>query len=140
MAAVAVEEQLGSLRDLIAVLEREHRAFASDVAGLEAEARVGRGADALRGLFIPLRDTLTNHMLTEEFEIYPALMQAGRFDSSISYVMQQHHDVSSCLGKMELSLRLSNFHEFGAALDELSEVLHEHQTAEEEKVFPQVPC
>ena len=75
-------------------------------------------------------------MLVEEFENYPELTRKGLFDQSVSSIMQQHHDVSSSLGKMELSLRLGDFSEFNAALRELAEVLPRHQTAEEEKVFP----
>ena len=117
-------------------MEEEHRSFASDILGLEKESLADCGADMLRKLFVPLQDSLTEHMLVEEFEVYPELMRKNLFDSSISSIMQQHHDLSSSLGKMELSLRLRNLPEFKAALERLAEVLHMHQPAEEERVFP----
>jgi len=52
--------------------------------------------------------------------------------------MQQHHDLTASLGRMELALRLKNHEEFKSALDELNRVLKIHQPAEEEKVFPLV--
>ena len=77
-------------------------------------------------------------MLTEEFEVLPELMRKNLFDSTVSSIMQQHHDVTACLGKMGLSLRLWNLMEFKNALEELAAVLRSHHPAEEEKVFPLV--
>lgn len=124
------------LRSLVERLEAEHRKFASDIAELAQESRAGQETDLVRELFVPLQDSLTEHMLLEEFEVYPELMRKNLFDQSISSIMQQHHDVTSSLGKMELSLRLKNVAEFKVALDGLAEVLRRHQPAEEEKVFP----
>ncbi len=136
MSTVAVSERLWQLRALVKRLEREHRKFASDIGGLQEESRVDRDMEALRRRFVELQDSLTEHMLTEEFEVYPELMRKNLFDQSISAIMQQHHDLTASLGKMELSLRLKNLAEFGASLDELAGILRSHQPAEEEKVFP----
>ena len=136
MSTLAVTEHLQELCTLVKRLEEEHRKFASDIAGLEKKSQTDQETSMIRALFVPLQDTLTEHMLVEEIEIYPELMRKGLFDQSVSSIKQQHLDVSSSLGKMELSLRLGNFSKFNAALRELAEVLHRHQTAEEEKVFP----
>ena len=135
MSVVAPIEHLQELRTLVSRLEKEHRKFASDIDGLEEKVQADE-VDAVRELFVPLQDSLTDHMLVEEFEVYPELMRKNLFDAWISSIMQQHHDVTSSLGKMELSLRLGNFAEFQAALEELAGVLRKHQPAEEEKVFP----
>ena len=135
MSVVTPIEHLQELRALVSRLEKEHRKFASDIDGLEEKTQEDE-ADTVRKLFILLQDILTDHMLVEEFEVYPELMRKNLFDASISSIMQQHHDVTSSLGKMELSLRLGNFTEFQAALEELAGVLRKHQPAEEEKVFP----
>jgi hemerythrin superfamily protein len=135
LSVVEPIEHLQELRALVSQLEREHKKFASDIDGLEAKVQADE-ADLVKELFIRLQDSLTDHMLVEEFEVYPELMRKNLFDAAISSIMQQHHDVTSSLGKMELSLRLGNFIEFQAALEELAAVLREHQPAEEEKVFP----
>ena len=136
MSTIAVTERLQQLRALVKRLEEEHRKFASDIEGLDKESQRDQGVEVIRQLFVPLQDTLTEHMLVEEFEVYPELMRKNLFDSSISSIMQQHHDVSASLGKMELSLRLKNLSEFKAALEELAEVLNGHQASEQERVFP----
>ena len=133
MSTIAATERPEEIRDLVGRLEEEHRKFGSDLVGLERGQMV---ADALKKLFVPLQDALIGHMLTEEFEVYPELMRRDIFDQSVSSIMQQHHEVTSFLGKMELSLRLENFSEFEAALEGLSRVLQKHQPAEENRVFP----
>ncbi|MDG7026331.1 MAG: hemerythrin domain-containing protein [Nitrososphaerota archaeon] len=135
MSAVAPIGHLQEIRMLVGRLEKEHRAFASDIGGLEEKVQADE-VGMVRKLFVQLQDSLTDHMLVEEFEVYPELMRKNLFDASISSIMQQHHDVTSSLGKMELSLRLGNFIEFQAVLEELARVLRKHQPAEEEKVFP----
>lgn len=87
-------------------------------------------------LFVKLQSDLTAHMITEEFDIYPVLMERGLFDETVSTIMQQHHELSADLLVMELSLRAGGMREFGFALDNPSHVLGLHQPAEEEKVFP----
>ena len=129
---VEVRTEVSSLRALVDKLVREHREFPSQVEGL----RSPHALKDLGGLFVRLQDDLTEHMLTEEFEVYPELMKKNRFDETTSMIMQQHHDLTASLGKMELALRIGNLPEFIAALDELDRVLRVHQPAEEEKVFP----
>ena len=136
MSEIAVTERVQELRALVARLEEEHRTFASEIGSLQGEVRSSGETEGLRAPFVSLQDALTGHMLLEEFEVYPELARKGLFDSSISTIMQQHHDVSSCLGKMELSLRLRSIAEFKAALEELAAVLRLHQPAEEEEIFP----
>ena len=135
MSAVTPIEHLQELRALVSRLKKEHWELASDIDGLEGKIQADE-VDIVRKLFIPLQDSLTDHMLVEEFEVYPELMRKNLFDASISSIMQQHHGVTSSLGKMELSLRLGNFVQFQSALGELAGVLRKHQPAEEEKVFP----
>ncbi len=129
-------EQVQGLLEQIKRLLAEHRSYASELERLRGEARTGVATISLRDHFTALQDSLTEHMLTEEFEIYPEVMKRDLFDSSISSIMQQHHDVTSCLGKMELSLRLGRAEEFLSAMEELVGVLCSHQPAEEEHVFP----
>ncbi len=95
-----------------------------------------QGLVSLREHFVKLQDTLTEHMLTEEFEVYPELMKRGLFTEETSAIMQQHHDLTAQLGQMELALRIGNLYEFKSILDTLERVLKDHQPAEEEKVFP----
>ena len=136
MSVVSVSERLQELRALVKRLVEEHRRFASDIDELRRSALSQEEICGLQVLFTLLQDGLTEHILVEEFEVYPEIMRRNLFDMSISTIMQQHHDVVSSLGKMELSLRLKNLAEFNAALDELARVLRLHQPAEEEKVFP----
>lgn len=133
MSTVAVSEHLQELRALVTKLELEHKQFASDIETMQANLEE---VESIRRSFVPLQDSLTEHMLEEEFEVYPELMRKNLFDLSTSAIMQQHHDVTASLGKMELSLRLVNMEEFKAALDQLTAVLRSHQPAEETKVFP----
>lgn len=135
MSTVAVSERLQELRTLVERLVKEHREYASGIEGLDAGVQREETAEKLREPFTFLQDSLTEHMLTEEFEVYPELMRRNLFDSTVSSIMQQHHDVTACLGKMELSLRLGNITEFKNALEELAMVLRSHHPAEEEKVF-----
>jgi iron-sulfur cluster repair protein YtfE (RIC family) len=137
MNTVAVPEHLQELRALVERLIGEHRKYASDMEVLNSEVQEGT-VEMLREPFTSLQDSLTEHMLVEEFEVYPELMRKNLFDSSVSSIMQQHHDVTSCLGKMELSLRLGNLAEFRSALEGLAVVLRSHHPAEEERVFPLV--
>lgn len=138
MSAVAVSEPVQELRALVKRLMDQHRQYASEIEGLNAEVQAEEAVEKLREPFTSLQDSLTEHMLTEEFEVYPELMRKNLFDSTVSSIMQQHHDVTACLGKMELSLRLRNLTEFKNALEELAVVLRSHHPAEEEKVFPLV--
>jgi len=131
---VAVD--INSIRELIDRLIQEHRACPSQVKALNDALESPENLKSLNDHFVKLQDSLTEHMLAEEFEVYPELMKRGLFDEGTSMVMQQHHDLTASLGKMELALRIRNLIEFGAALDELDEVLRVHQPAEEEKVFP----
>ncbi|MGH9917536.1 MAG: hemerythrin domain-containing protein [Nitrososphaerales archaeon] len=85
-----------------------------------------------------LQSDLTAHMVTEEFDFYPVLMERGLFDERVSTIMQQHHELSADLNRMEASLRAGEMREFKSALDALKSVLGVHHPAEEEKVFPLV--
>ena len=138
MSAIAASEQLQELRKLVERLAEQHREYASELDGLNAKVQADEAVEELKGPYTSLQDSLTEHMLTEEFEVYPELMRKNLFDSTVSSIMQQHHDVTACLGKMELSLRLRNLTEFNNALEELAAVLCSHHPAEEEKVFPLV--
>jgi hemerythrin superfamily protein len=131
-SAVAVRAEMNSLRELIDKLVQEHRAYPAQVDGLARSQDFGE----LGERFVRLQDSLTEHMLSEEFEVYPELMKRGLFDETTSTIMQQHHDLTASLGKMELALRIRNLGEFRAALGELDRILRVHQPAEEEKVFP----
>ena len=64
---LAVTEHLQQLCALVERLEKEHREFASDIAALEKESQTDEVVSTIRGLFVPLQDTLTEHMLVEEF-------------------------------------------------------------------------
>jgi hemerythrin superfamily protein len=132
---VAVE--VSSIRELIDRLIQEHRAYPSQVKALNDALATPENLERLSDHFVKLQDSLTEHMLNEEFEVYPELMKRGLFDETTSMIMQQHHDLTASLGKMELALRIRNLGEFRAALEELDKVLRVHQPAEEEKVFPQ---
>ncbi len=137
MSAVLARTEVNSLRELIDRLIEEHRSFPSQVKSL-GDGLATSQARSLGERFVRLQDTLTEHMLTEESEVYPELMKRGFFDEETSTIMQQHHSLTSSLGKMELALRLRNLREFRATLDELANVLKVHQPAEEEKVFPRL--
>lgn len=135
-SVITAKSEVSSLRELIDRLVQEHRAFPSQVGALNDDLARHRTLKALGEHFVKLQDTLTEHMLTEEFEVYPELMKKGLFDEVTSMIMQQHHDLTASLGKMELALRIRNLPEFRAALEDLDGVLRVHQPAEEEKVFP----
>jgi len=136
MSVVSVSEHLQELRVLVKRLVEEHRRFASDIDELHRSALSQEETGGLQVVFTLLQDGLTEHILVEEFEVYPEIMRRSLFDASVSSIMQQHVDVVSSLGRMELSLRSKNLAEFNAALEELTRVLRLHQPAEEEKVFP----
>lgn len=136
--ADAIAEEVEGIGALVARLIAEHRQFPMQVKRLNDD--LGNPGD-LNGLVLHLarlQDTLTEHMLTEEFEFYPEIMKRGLFDETVSGIMQQHHNLTASLGRMEQALRLKNLEEFKSALDELNRVLKIHQPAEEEKVFPLV--
>ncbi len=135
-SAATVASELTSIRSLVERLVEEHRDFPRKVQGLRDELSRSLVRKRLEGRFVELQDTLTGHMLAEEFEVYPELMKRGLFDQEISGIMQQHHDLTAQLGKMELALRIANFGEFRDALEKLEKVLRVHQPAEEERVFP----
>jgi hemerythrin superfamily protein len=136
MSRVVVVE-VSSIRELIDRLIQEHRAYPSQVEALNDALATPENLERLNDHFVKLQDSLTEHMLNEEFEVYPELMKRGLFDETTSMIMQQHHDLTASLGKMELALRIRNLGEFRVALEELDKVLRVHQPAEEEKVFPQ---
>ncbi len=136
MSLLPEPEQINELLDQIKRLVAEHRSYASELESLQGEAQAGVAAKSVRDHFTDLHDSLTEHMLTEESEVYPEVMKRGMFDSSISSIMQQHHDVTACLEKMELSLRLGKTAEFLSALVGFAAVLRSHQPAEEKCVFP----
>ncbi len=127
-----------SINELVARLIREHSQFPPRIRELNDDLGNTSKPEALREHFIHLQDTLTEHMLTEEFEFYPELVRRNLFDETVSAIMQQHHEVTAALSKMELTLRLKNVPEFKASLDDLERVLNIHHPAEEEKVFPLV--
>ena len=135
-SVITAKSEASSIRELVDRLIQEHRTFPSQVATLDEDLTRYRALKAIGEHFVKLQDTLTEHMLTEEFEVYPELMKKGFFDEVTSMIMQQHHDLTASLGKMELALRIKNLSEFRAALEELDRVLRVHQPAEEEKVFP----
>ena len=135
-SVITAKSEASSIRELVDRLIQEHRTFPSQVATLDEDLTRYRALKAIGEHFVELQDTLTEHMLTEEFEVYPELMKKGFFDEVTSMIMQQHHDLTASLGKMELALRIKNLSEFRAALEELDRVLRVHQPAEEEKVFP----
>jgi hypothetical protein len=126
------------IKELVARLIREHRQFPPQVKVLNDDLDNPGNLGALTEHFMHIKDTLTEHMLTEEFEFYPELVRRDLFDENVSAIMQQHHDVTAALSKMELTLRLKNMREFKAALDDLERVLDIHHPAEEDKVFPLV--
>ena len=136
MSSVVAAREVGSLRELVDKLVQEHRTFPLQIVIINGDLAHYQAKKVLSEHFVRLQDALTGHMLTEEFEVYPELMKRGLFDEVTSMIMQQHHDLTASLGKMELALRIGNFNEFRAALDELEKVLRVHQPAEEEKVFP----
>lgn len=135
-SGVALQEA-HSIRELVARLIQEHLSYPLLIKALNVSPAGVRDMLDLNDHFVKLKDSLTEHMLSEEFEIYPELMRRGLFDEGTSTIMQQHHELTASLGKMELALRLGNLMEFTKALDELDSVLRLHQPAEEEKVFPQ---
>ena len=130
--------EVESIKKLVARLILEHSQFPPRIHELNDDLGNTSKPEALREHFIHLQDTLTEHMLTEEFEFYPELVRRNLFDETVSAIMQQHHEVTAALSKMELTLRLKNVPEFKAALDDLERVLNVHHPAEEEKVFPLV--
>jgi hypothetical protein len=130
--------EVDAIKKLVARLIGEHRQFPPQVKGLNDDLGNPGDLAALGEHFVHLQDSLTEHMLTEEFEFYPELVRRDLFDETVSGIMQQHHDVTAALSKMELALRLKNTQEFKSALDDLERVLNIHHPAEEEKVFPLV--
>lgn len=131
-----VSEEIESIGGLVAKLESEHREFPSQVKELNDDLDSPSGFVSLTRHFTCLQDRLTEHMVTEEFELYPVLMDRGLFDETVSTIMQQHHELTEQLNKMELALRVHDVHQFKLVLDEMEGTLHVHQPAEEEKVFP----
>jgi hemerythrin superfamily protein len=128
--------EVSSIRELVDRLIQEHRVYPLQVKALNDGLASPQNLGSLTEHFVHLQDSLTEHMLAEEFEVYPEVMKRGLFDEGTSIIMQQHHDLTASLGKMELALRIRNLIEFRAALDEMDKVLRVHQPAEEEKVFP----
>lgn len=134
----SVAQELEEMQSLVARLVAEHRQFSVDVDALNGTLGSSRDLRTLRSLFVRLQDGLTEHMVIEEFEFYPQLVKRDLFDDEASAIMQQHHDLTASLNKMELALRLGNLDGFKSALDDLDRVLRVHQPAEEEKLFPLV--
>ncbi len=134
----ALSEQVVSLQELVATLIREHRSFPLQIWGLNDGLTNNANLPEIASGFVKLQSDLTAHMITEEFDFYPVLMERGLFDETVSAIMQQHHELTNDLNLMEVSLRAGELHGFKFALDDLSRVLGMHQPAEEEKVFPLV--
>jgi len=134
----SVSEDLDEIKGLVERLIVEHRQFAVNVGELNAALDPPGNLKALAERFVRLQDGLTEHMVIEEFEFYPELVRRGLFDDAASAIMQQHHDLTASLNKMELALRQRNLEVFKSALDDLEGVLKVHQPAEEEKLFPMV--
>ncbi len=141
-ATASVEEEVGSLKELIAALTKEHRSFPTQLEEMREDlARSGDGSSLQREIemrFFRLQDTLSGHMVTEEFEFYPVVADRGLLDETVSEIMQQHHEITAELERMGLSLRAKDVRGFRSALDALERTLRVHQPAEEEKVFPLV--
>ena len=135
-SVITAKSEVSSLRELIDRLVQEHRAFPAQVGALNDDLARHRTLKALGEHFVKVQDTLRVLMVTEVFEVFPEVMKKGLFDEVTSMIMQQHHDLTASLGKMELALRIRNLPEFRAALEDLDGVLRVHQPAEEEKVFP----
>lgn len=133
-----LSEQVDSLQELVATLIREHRSFPLQIRGLNDGLTNNVNLPEIVSPFVKLQSDLTAHMITEEFDFYPVLMERGLFDETVSTIMQQHHELTNDLNLMEVSLRAGELQEFKSALDDLSRVLGVHQPAEEEKVFPLV--
>jgi Hemerythrin HHE cation binding domain len=134
----SMAEQVGSLQELVATLIREHRSFPLQIQGLDEGLTNNVDVREVARHFVKLQSDLTAHMVTEEFDFYPVLMERGLFDETVSTIMQQHHELTADLNRMEVSLRAGEMREFKSALDDLSRALGVHQPAEEGKVFPLV--
>ncbi len=134
----SVTEQVDSLQELVAALIREHRSFPLQIQGLNEGLKDNVDVREVSCRFVKLQSDLTDHMVTEEFDLYPALMERGLFDETVSTIMQQHHELTADLNRMEASMRAGEMREFRSALGNLSRTLGVHQPAEEEKVFPLV--
>lgn len=86
--ATSEAEEAESIKELVARLIREHRQFLPQVKGLNDDLGNLNNSEALTEHFIHLKDTLTEHMLTEEFEFYPELVRRDLFDENANAIMQ----------------------------------------------------
>ncbi|MDG6933217.1 MAG: hemerythrin domain-containing protein [Nitrososphaerota archaeon] len=129
-------EGTAELKDLITRLTNEHRQILSQANELESCLSNPLNVQILEKPTTDMYDKLGEHMLIEESELYPKIVELGMFDETISGIMQQHHDLTAELNRMRSSLRLNDFKEFRSSLKRLKQILMPHQSAEEVKVFP----
>lgn len=127
--------QLESIGQLIRRLIAEHRDFALQTEQLDQGIRDARALQELSGLFAPLYDSLVNHMLVEETEIFPEVSSRGLFTERVSEIMQQHLDITAALYEMKFALHRKNLSALRAAFDELLKAIGTHFPAEESEVF-----
>lgn len=115
MSAITVTEEVRSLQELVAELIREHRVFPQKIQQLNQGLADGTGQQEVADRFVSVQNALTHHMVTEEFDFYPVLMERGLFDETVSAIMQQYHEISADLNGMEIALRVRDIKEFKVA-------------------------
>lgn len=126
--------QTDSLRTLVRKLIEEHRDFSSKVQEIDQRIEDSE-LTSLVNIFHPLRDSLIDHMLVEESEIFPEVSNRGLFTERISEIMQQHLEITAALDEMRSSIHRKDFQKLKVAFDELVRVLCNHFPAEEKEVF-----
>lgn len=138
MTSLTPQGQNESLSSLVRRLVQEHRDFSGKEKKLRQTMNDDSELSTLRQTFYPLRESLIEHMLVEETDIFPEVSNRGLFDERISEIMQQHLEITAALDEMRFSLSRKDFQKLMSAFDDLVRVMHTHFPAEEKEVFPLV--
>ncbi len=126
-----------SLGELLDRLASEHLTYPLMIDSLERMLGA-RNVDVaqLRAEFKGFKDSLMQHVIDEESEVYPEVARMGLLDFSVSAIMQQHQEVTDGLARMEAAMAKDDWAGALKELHHLADVLDAHQSAEEKEVFP----
>ena len=137
MRSFSVQNQMESLSALVQRLLAEHRDFSSKSQALDHSISKSEFA-SVSDIILSLRESLIDHMLVEETEIFPEVSRRGFFNERISEIMQQHVEITAALDRIRFALHRKNIQELKVVFDELAQLMNTHFPAEEEEVFPLV--
>jgi iron-sulfur cluster repair protein YtfE (RIC family) len=120
---------------IVEFMSNDHKSCDNQFALAEEAAHAGQWQEA-EAAFMAFNQHMTQHFLTEEEHLFPALLAAGGPNGPVQVMHMEHAQMNSLLGQMTPMVANKNLQGYSGLAETLLILMQQHNLKEEQILYP----